>query len=116
MPLGTKLADRERNADGLPQEQIYALSSAVANLPHPHKESLGEDAFLLGPNMIGIADGVGSWWELDVDPAVYARALMQLARGSCVTFTEEQQCAPPPTEVASPCSPCHACCSSALAR
>ena len=111
MPITTRLAEptEEERKSG----QTFALRSAVANLPHPHKNSLGEDAFLLGPNMIGIADGVGSWWELDVDPAVYARALMQLARGSCVTFTEEQQCAPPPTEVA---SPCHACCSSALAR
>ena len=41
--------------------QVFALRSAVCNLPHPHKNSLGEDAFLLGPNMVGIADGVGSY-------------------------------------------------------
>ena len=38
-----------------------ALRSAVCNLPHPHKETVGEDAFLLGPHMVGVADGVGSW-------------------------------------------------------
>ena len=75
-------------ADDESVRQTFALRSAVCNLPHPHKNSLGEDAFLLGPNMVGIADGVGSWWELDVDPAKYARGLMQLARGSCVSFNE----------------------------
>ena len=88
MPLATKLVDKEGSADS-DGEQIYALASAVANLPHPHKESLGEDAFLLGPNMVGVADGVGSWWEMDVDPAVYARGLMHCTAKTCVGLGEE---------------------------
>ena len=63
-----------------------ALRSAVCNLPHPHKQSLGEDAFLLGPHMVGVADGVGSWWELDVDPAEYARGLMAASLRSCTAL------------------------------
>ena len=57
MPLGTRVR--------APLEQLYqnfALRPAVCNLPHPHKGSAGEDAFLIGPHMVGVADGVGSWW------------------------------------------------------
>ena len=63
-----------------------ALRSAVCNLPHPHKDSVGEDAFLLGNSMIGVADGVGSWWEMDVDPAEYARGLMQASLRGCTAL------------------------------
>lgn len=78
MPLSTRIKHD-------PDEQVHPLTlrSAVCNLPHPHKESLGEDAFLLGPHLVGVADGVGSWWELDVDPAEYARGLMEASLRSC---------------------------------
>ena len=97
MPLATQLVDRDSAQSS--QEQIYCLRSAVANLPHPFKESLGEDAFLLGPNMVGVADGVGSWWELDVDPAVYARGLMACAVKTCVGLGEENAHARRPAQV-----------------
>ena len=57
VPLNTRLLEPSEDERGT---HTFALRSAVCNLPHPHKNSLGEDAFLLGPNMIGIADGVGS--------------------------------------------------------
>jgi len=86
MPISVRMHDEVADEQKV---QRFALRPAVCNLPHPHKNSLGEDAFLLGPNMIGVADGVGSWWELDIDPATYARALMQLARGSCVALNAD---------------------------
>lgn len=39
--------------------------------------------------MVGVADGVGSWWEGGINPADYARALMHACRGSCVRMREE---------------------------
>jgi len=60
--------------------QRLSLRSAVCNLPHPHKGTAGEDAYILGPQLVGVADGVGSWWEAGVDPALYARALMHATR------------------------------------
>ena len=90
IPTATKVAETH-DGNLLPSEQYLALSSAVANLPHPHKESLGEDSFLLGPHMVGVADGVGSWWEMGVDPANYARALMHAACESCVGFKQERR-------------------------
>ena len=68
------------------------LSTALicTQLPHPaKKETGGEDAYLLGPHMVGVADGVGSWWEGGINPADYARALMHACRGSCVRMREE---------------------------
>ena len=49
---------------GLAAEAALQLYSAVALLPHPAKtESGGEDAFLLGPHMIGVADSTGRFQE-----------------------------------------------------
>ena len=75
-------------------QQVFALRSGVANMPHPHKNSQGEDAFLLGPHMIGVADGVGSWWELGVDPALYARGLMHASCRGCGALKEEMDLRP----------------------
>ena len=86
LPHNTRLAVASE-----PLAQSYALRSAVCNLAHPHKGTLGEDAYLVGPKMIGVADGVGSWWEADVDPAIYARALMEASKVSCAAFRTEQR-------------------------
>ena len=86
MPLGTRL-----KAPSKELYQNFALKSAVCNLPHPHKGTDGEDAFLLGPHMVGVADGVGSWWEGGIDPAVYARALMQASLHHCSSLKTEQE-------------------------
>jgi CBS domain-containing protein len=59
MPLGTKLK-ADGPAAGTPGVHVQ-LHSAVCLLPHPNKvETGGEDAYLLGPHMIGVADGVGA--------------------------------------------------------
>jgi protein phosphatase PTC7 len=78
MPIGTKAKQ-----DAEDSQLRLAIRSAVCNLPHPHKKSLGEDAFLLGPHMVGVADGVGSWWEHGVDPSEYPRGLMHAALHFC---------------------------------
>ena len=55
MPLATRVATR--SADEAAAEHGYALISAVCSLAHPRKEDTGgEDAFLLGPQMVGVAD------------------------------------------------------------
>jgi len=59
------------------------LHSQVGFLPHPSKVAKGgEDAFFIGEdgNSIGVADGVGGWAEVGVDPAIYARNLMLLSK------------------------------------
>ncbi|EOD29340.1 Hypothetical protein EMIHUDRAFT_449869 [Emiliania huxleyi CCMP1516] len=74
---------------GLAAEAALQLYSAVALLPHPAKtESGGEDAFLLGPHMIGVADSTGR--EGGIDPAAYARGLMFASRNSCASLQREE--------------------------
>lgn len=58
------------------------LNSAVSMLPHPEKEHRGgEDAYFIhsGDYCIGVADGVGGWAEVGVDPGLYSRELMSHA-------------------------------------
>lgn len=58
------------------------LSSAASMLPHPEKEHRGgEDAYFIhaGDHCIGVADGVGGWAEVGVDPGLYSRELMSHA-------------------------------------
>ena len=87
MPLATRVATR--SADEAAAEHGYALISAVCSLAHPRKEDTGgEDAFLLGPQMVGVADGVGSWWEREVNPADYARGLMHAAGRACAALKQ----------------------------
>ena len=83
VPRGTELEQ-----PGAELVQRLALHAAVSNLPHPHKGTEGEDAYLLGPTMLGVADGVGSWWEAGIDPSLYARALMAASHAACVQQVE----------------------------
>lgn len=51
-------------------------------IPHPAKEQRGgEDAFFIatGGVAVGVADGVGGWAEVGVDPGLYSRELMRRA-------------------------------------
>lgn len=51
----------------------------VSVIPHPAKRAKGgEDAYYISDDMksIGVADGVGGWGDIGVDPALYARMLM----------------------------------------
>ena len=45
-------------------------------IPHPEKQSKGgEDAFYAEDGVLSVADGVGGWVEVGVDPANYSRKL-----------------------------------------
>ncbi|MEW5310253.1 MAG: hypothetical protein WDW38_002069 [Sanguina aurantia] len=69
------------------------MVSAAATVPHdekaehtrtlwirpPQVEKGGEDAFMIsaaGFGAIGVADGVGGWLEVGVDPALYSKSVM----------------------------------------
>lgn len=59
------------------------LSVGVSSIPHPAKVAKGgEDAYFLTTDMkvIGVADGVGGWGDIGVDPALYSRSLMEGAK------------------------------------
>ena len=58
-------------------QQLFYAAGATA--PHANKvEKGGEDAFFVdsAAMVVGIADGVGGWERLGVDPAAYSRKLM----------------------------------------
>ena len=58
-------------------QQLFYAAGATA--PHAKKvEKGGEDAFFVDSEamVVGIADGVGGWERLGVDPAAYSRKLM----------------------------------------
>jgi len=64
----------------------YALRVGVAahpRVPKRGKEGPSEDACFAAESCsiswVGVADGVGSWWERGVDPRLYATALMEEA-------------------------------------
>eukprot|EP01111_Echinosteliopsis_oligospora_P016435 TRINITY_DN6834_c0_g1_i1.p1 TRINITY_DN6834_c0_g1~~TRINITY_DN6834_c0_g1_i1.p1 ORF type:complete len:378 (-),score=107.92 TRINITY_DN6834_c0_g1_i1:562-1695(-) len=55
----------------------------VSMIPHPAKVAKGgEDAYFVSSDgrCIGVADGVGGWGDIGVDPALYSRSLMEGAR------------------------------------
>lgn len=66
------------SADGGYASQLFYAAGATA--PHARKKTKGgEDAFFTDAlaMVIGIADGVGGWERLGVDPAAYSRKLME---------------------------------------
>lgn len=59
------------------------MSAGISSIPHPAKVAKGgEDAYFLSNDMkvIGIADGVGGWGDIGVDPALYSKSLMEGAK------------------------------------
>eukprot|EP00746_Dinoflagellata_sp_MGD_P000053 gnl/MRDRNA2_/MRDRNA2_100099_c0_seq1.p1 gnl/MRDRNA2_/MRDRNA2_100099_c0~~gnl/MRDRNA2_/MRDRNA2_100099_c0_seq1.p1 ORF type:complete len:483 (+),score=77.56 gnl/MRDRNA2_/MRDRNA2_100099_c0_seq1:60-1508(+) len=61
------------------QTAQYSLIASATMLPHPEKEK-GEDACFVrvneqGGGIIGVADGVGGYNDLGIDPGNYARML-----------------------------------------
>jgi len=66
-----------------PPSPTLKFPSQVGFLPHPAKVAKGgEDAYFIGTdgNSFGVADGVGGWSEVGVDPALYSRGLMESAK------------------------------------
>jgi len=59
------------------------MSVGLSSIPHPAKVAKGgEDAYFLTTDMkvMGVADGVGGWGDIGVDPALYSRSLMEGAK------------------------------------
>lgn len=59
------------------------MSVGTACIPHPAKVAKGgEDAYFLSEDMkaLGVADGVGGWGDIGVDPALYSKSLMEGAK------------------------------------
>lgn len=59
------------------------LVTGSALLPHPAKASKGgEDALFVSEDggALGVADGVGGWGEVGVDPGLYSKQLMTTAK------------------------------------
>lgn len=61
----------------------YAFYSGVCVIPQPGKTSqTGEDAYFISQDgsTVGVADGVGGWNQLGVDPSLYSASLMENAK------------------------------------
>ncbi len=72
---------RKCGSTGLVAASAYKLQCGVTVIPHPEKASRGgEDAYFFCDTALGVADGVGGWAESGVNPADYARGLMDVAR------------------------------------
>lgn len=60
-----------------PGSNLY-FNCAVTSLPHTEKRSKGgEDSHSLNSEILSVADGVGGWNEVGVDPSLYSRALCE---------------------------------------
>ena len=46
------------------------------NIPHPEKTNGGEDAFFTNKKSLGVADGVGGWNDVGVDPGIFSREFL----------------------------------------
>lgn len=67
------------------------LHAAAALIPHPAKEDKGgEDAFFISSCglYMGVADGVGGWAEVGVDPGLYSRELMAAAAAAASNLSK----------------------------
>jgi len=74
---------RQGKADSERKESSLQLESAAYLLPHPSKVwKGGEDAHFITSKVIGVADGVGGWADMGVDPALYALKLMEGAKNA----------------------------------
>jgi protein phosphatase PTC7 len=52
------------------------LTAGVRQIPHPEKAHKGgEDAYVLSDSFIAVADGVGGWNDVGVDPALFSKEL-----------------------------------------
>lgn len=68
--------------------QALCLSSGSWALPHPEKLTRGgEDALFVGRGCAGVADGVGGWADLGVDPGIYSREFMKATADAIATLS-----------------------------
>lgn len=72
-------------------EPPFTLAAAAALIPHPAKVAKGgEDAFFVCERglCMGVADGVGGWAEIGVDPGLYSRELMAHAKHAAAALED----------------------------
>lgn len=65
------------------------LAAGAAMIPHPAKADRGgEDAYFVceSGRCMGVADGVGGWAEIGIDPGLYSRELMNHAKEFALTM------------------------------
>jgi len=64
-------------------ESLEFNDLGLAAIPHPTKANkpggMGEDYAFISRRVLGVADGVGGWSEVGVDPSAYSRNLMKTA-------------------------------------
>lgn len=115
LPLNTSLADSAQDRKGPGQQWTYYLHSFAMSIPHPGKvDTGGEDAYFVGtlePDVevfdpatgrfkeqygpsdvlaLGVADGVGSWFEKGISAKLYAQELMRAAhKAAQISYTKE---------------------------
>ncbi|KAM3309476.1 putative protein phosphatase 2C 26 isoform X1 [Capsicum chacoense] len=79
-PSDSATPTRQEMSSAPPTRQEMSLSVGMYLIPHPNKvEKGGEDAFFVSSDngkVIVVADGVSSWAEKDVDPALFSRELV----------------------------------------
>ncbi|EFN54672.1 hypothetical protein CHLNCDRAFT_24539 [Chlorella variabilis] len=66
----------------------FLLEAGAGMIPHPAKADRGgEDAYFICDRgtCMGVADGVGGWAEVGVDPGLYSRELMSHAKKAATT-------------------------------
>jgi len=69
--------------DAKPSGALLTFKSGVSILPHPDKVAKGgEDACFVSSDgkVLAVADGVGGWADVGVDPAFYSKGLMKGAK------------------------------------
>ena len=73
-------------AEGKPPKQVFKCG--VKQIPHPEKAYKGgEDAYVMSDQLIAVADGVGGWNDVGVDPALFSR---ELCRNVWDQFTHQR--------------------------
>ena len=74
---------------------VNSLRATCHNFPGPNKQNpKGEDAHFIGPQAIAVADGVGGWAEIGVDPSRYANELMKGVATALTTLPEDDRLKP----------------------
>jgi len=69
-----------------------SFTTGVWAIPAPEKKARGgEDAYLTNSKLIAIADGVGGWAEMGINPAKYAWELMNNVEKAFSSLSEDQK-------------------------
>eukprot|EP01133_Synstelium_polycarpum_P005268 gene5268-6103_t len=81
----TDLMDTNNNnaASGADGKDDLHFHSGICVIPHPNKRHKGgEDAHFISNDrkVLGVADGVGGWGDVGIDPSLYSNTLMEGAK------------------------------------